>query len=163
MEIVSLKMSAVFDDGYGRLFPSELPCTMVPMMIPACPTCLAPALDEKCEHCGLQYCSLCMTSHTCQYNVKTPENTPRTIIESCENGDSGSTEELKVTILPGLYEKLRGEEDRIAIDIGILAKIEVALGEICIQDEVVGRYFGTSIDSLPEFHPYIYYLKNVLS
>jgi len=95
--------------------------------------------------------------------VKTPENTPRTIIESCENGDSGSTEELKVTILPGLYEKLRGEEDRIALDDGVLVKIGFALGESYIQDEVVGRYFGTSIDSLPEFHPCIYSLKSVLS
>ena len=63
-----------------------------------------------------------------------------------------------MTILPGLYDKLRGEDDRIAIGIGILAKIEVALGEIHIQDEVVGRYFGTSIDSPPEFHPCIYSL-----
>ena len=63
-----------------------------------------------------------------------------------------------MTILPGLYDKLRGEDDRITIGIGILAKIEVALGEIHIQDAVVGRYFGTSIDGLPEFHRCIYSL-----
>ena len=145
MEVVSLKMSAVFDDGNGRLFPGEMPF----MMVPACLNCFAPAMDCKCEHCGLPYCSSCVaSSHTCQgCTVKTPsENTPRTIIEECESGDSGSTKELVVTILQSLYEQIKINDYVALDDDNLLAKSDIPLGECLIQDEFVDRFFGTCVD-----------------
>jgi hypothetical protein len=140
MELLSdsVKISGVFDDGTGRLFPYELPC----MLVPACAVCAAPAC-VYCEICGSPVCGSCMPC-TCL------KNAPRTIIESCENGDSGSTQELTLTIMPSLYEQVRGEEDRIPLEDGILVKTYVALGECYIEDEVISRYFATSLDSLSE-------------
>ena len=139
MDVVSLKISGVFDDGTGRLIPAEMPC----ILIPGCLQCGTPTMDSKCETCGLPYCPLCLPCPNC---VETPEeNTSRTFIESCEVGDSGSTEELVVKILPSLYEKLR-EDDYVVIEDGFIAKTHIPLGECFIDDEIVGRYFGTSID-----------------
>ena len=141
MEIVSLKMTAICDDGSGRLFPSDLPC----MLVPPCSNCFAPAVDGNCETCRLSYCPSC--THTCEnWNLKTPsENTPRTIVSECQSGDSGSTKELVVTILPSFYEQLKGNDYVPLEDETILAKANIPLGEVLIQDEFVERYFGTCL------------------
>jgi len=138
--LVSLKFSAVFDDGTGRLFPAELPC----MLVPACVKCLA--MEGVCAKCATFYCHACSTCQNCC--LKTPsENTPRAIIESCELGDSGSTKELVVNILPNLYEQLRETTDEyVALeDDSFIVKMPIPLGDCFIEDEVVGRYFGTSV------------------
>ena len=144
MEIVSMKFSAVLTDESGRLFPSDLPC----MLVPACLSCFAPALHGNCEHCVLPFCSSCMVSHTCEScNTKTPsENTPRTIIDECESGDSGSTKELVVTILQSLYEQIRINDYVALDDDNILAKSYIPLGECLVQDEFVDRFFGTCVN-----------------
>ena len=142
MEIISLKIQAVFDDGNGRLIPQELPC----MLIPACSHCLRPGACI-CHQCGLPLCDSCATTdHICQnFAVKTPslENTPRTIIEECESGDSGSTKELVVTTIPSIYEQIEASDYVPLEDDTILAKAMTTLGDILIQDEFVSRYFGT--------------------
>ena len=143
--LVSVKISAVFDDGNGRLIPSDLPC----MLVPACTICTAPTMEANCETCGLPYCSRCLPCSNC---VKTPSETPRTIVESCSiSGDSGSTEELVVTILPNVYERLRTTNEDLTLEDGVLVRCTLSLGECKIEDEVVSRLFGTSVEHITGF------------
>jgi hypothetical protein len=77
------------------------------------------------------------------------DDTPRTIVESLSTADTGSSvpEELIVTTLPSLYERLREEKvDTIRVPNGLLMRHAVKLGEQIIEDEVGNRKFGTSVD-----------------
>ena len=76
--------------------------------------------------------------------MKTPsENTPRTVIEECESGDSGSTKDFVVTIVPSLYEQMQNSDYVPLEDETIFAKCKTDLGDCVIQDEFVDRFFGT--------------------
>lgn len=151
MELLSIKVDGVFDDGNGRLFPAPL------MLIPACVQCMR-RCTCYCDSCGLPLCESCLPCSNC---VKTPEDTPRTIIETYESGETGSTNDLIVTIIPSPYETLQEEVKRVTLEWGTLVKTSVPLGECFIEDEITGRYFGTSIDNLPDTQ-YIHILRCVL-
>ena len=78
------------------------------------------------------------------------EDTPRTIVESTSTADTGSSvpEELILTTLPSLYEKLRDLQglESIRVPNGLLMRHAVKLGEQMIEDEIGKRSFGTSVD-----------------
>ncbi len=61
--------------------------------------------------------------------------------------DTGSTEELVVTVVPKLYEQLcDSTQQRVVLPSGVLLRLPLPLGECLIEDEIGSRYFGTSTD-----------------
>ena len=143
MDLVSLRLSGVVADG-GRLVPMpDIPFTLAPV----CAMCTGPSLVAPCEFCGIPYCERCLPCPNC---VATPgttteaSSTPRTIAAE-SSADTGSTEEF--VILPTLYQQLtESPDDPISLSGGYLVRLPLCVGNAWIEDEIGGRWFGTSVD-----------------